>query len=488
MFWANFLHFYQPSNQIPDIFERIVSESYRPLIKGFKKNKKIRLNLNINACLTERLVKDGYQDVISGLRFLAERGQIEFTDSAAYHAFLPFLPESEIKRQIKLNRQINRKYFGQVYQPKGFFSPEMGYNKKIACLIKEMGYQWLILDEIAFQGKLKDTDWFHFYEIKQASGLKVFFKNRRISNLIVNAVVRNIKSLKEEIGPFYQGNAYLLTAMDGETFGHHRPGLEKFLFNVLSSSSWQHIFISEIPKFISKGGLISPLNSTWSIEEEDIIKKRPFKLWRDKNNPLQKLQWQFSYFVIKTVESLNHQSVDYRQARGKLDSALESCQYWWASKYWWSLEIVEAGAYRLKQLILETKVKEQLKNKAKDFYHQILDLAFKWQRTGLIREFHKQKEKWQDTPFKERTKPEWFNQMILEFEAEMRKAAKNQEYEKAIKWRDAIIKLKSGADVYDILHVVNELWTVRKIPSCRPFLKRKKFSRFAKKYFLPLKK
>ena len=78
--------------------------------------------------------------------------------------------------------------------------------------------------------------------------------------------------------------------------------------------------------------------------------------------------------------------------------------------------------------------------------------------------------------------------MILEFEAEMRKAAKNQEYEKSIKWRDAIIKLKSGADVYDVLHVVNELWTARKIPSCRPFLEHKKFSLFAKKYFLPLKK
>ena len=104
----------------------------------------------------------------------------------------------------------------------------------------------------------------------------------------------------------------------------------------------------------------------------------------------------------------------------------------------------------------------------------------------MIRDFHKQKEKWQAIPFRERTGPEWFNQIILEFEAEMRKAAKNQEFEKAIKWRDAIIKLKNGADVYDVLHVVNELWTVRKLPSLKPFLKHKRFSRFARSYFLPL--
>ena len=485
MFWSNFLHIYQPINQIPDILERIVNESYRPLIKGLKENKKIKLNLNISACLTKRLMKDGYQDVVFDLRKLAERGQIEFTDSAAYHAFLPFLPESEIKRQIKLNQKINKKYFGKVYQPKGFFSPEMAYTKKIGQIVRQMGYQWIILDEIAFNGKLGEGDWFHFYEIKEAPGLKVFFKNRRISNLIVNAISRSVSSLKKEIGPLYKENIYLLTAMDGETFGHHRPGLQKLFFEILSSSSWRKIFISEIPKFIKYKNKISPLDSTWSIEEKDLKERKPFKLWS--GNPLQKLQWQFSYFVIKIIKALDHETSDYKKARKKLDAALESCQYWWASKYWWSLEIIKQGAYELKEIITDLgNVSQKTREKAKNFYQKILTLAFCWQRTGVIRDFHKQKEKWQAIPFRERTSPEWFNQIILEFEAEMRKAAKNQEFEKAIKWRDAIIKLKNGADVYDVLHVVNELWTVRKLPSLKPFLKHKRFSRFARSYFLPL--
>ena len=35
MKWANFLHFYQPYNQQPDILERVVNESYRKVIHSF---------------------------------------------------------------------------------------------------------------------------------------------------------------------------------------------------------------------------------------------------------------------------------------------------------------------------------------------------------------------------------------------------------------------------------------------------------------------
>ena len=92
-------------------------------------------------------------------------------------------------------------------------------------------------------------------------------------------------------------------------------------------------------------------------------------------------------------------------------------------------------------------------------------------------------------PFNQRTPAEWHNQMILEFEDEMKKAAGNMDYEKAIKWRDAVIKIKKGTDIYDVLHVVDELWTVRNIPSVKPFLKHAwgEFSSFAKGNFKDVK-
>ena len=68
-------------------------ESYQKLIQGLKENPNAKLTLNINACLTELLVENGFQALISDIKDSAQKGQIEFTGSAKYHAFLPLLPE-----------------------------------------------------------------------------------------------------------------------------------------------------------------------------------------------------------------------------------------------------------------------------------------------------------------------------------------------------------------------------------------------------------
>ncbi|MBM4401917.1 MAG: hypothetical protein FJ044_01595, partial [Candidatus Cloacimonetes bacterium] len=67
MFWSNFLHFYQPSNQQKDILERIVNESYRPLMKLFYENPLAKATININGGLLDLLEENNYQDVISDL-------------------------------------------------------------------------------------------------------------------------------------------------------------------------------------------------------------------------------------------------------------------------------------------------------------------------------------------------------------------------------------------------------------------------------------
>ena len=43
MYWANFLHLYQPYDQKPEILKSIVESSYFPLIKNIRKNDKVRL-------------------------------------------------------------------------------------------------------------------------------------------------------------------------------------------------------------------------------------------------------------------------------------------------------------------------------------------------------------------------------------------------------------------------------------------------------------
>ena len=79
-----------------DILNRIVNESYLPITRGLLKNRKSKIIVNINGALTEQLVENGYEEVITNFKKLYKNGQIEFTGSAKYHALLPLISNEEM--------------------------------------------------------------------------------------------------------------------------------------------------------------------------------------------------------------------------------------------------------------------------------------------------------------------------------------------------------------------------------------------------------
>lgn len=459
MYWANFLHIYQPPNQMADILERIVNESYRKLIEGLRKNPRAKITLNINAGLTEQLAEHGYNDVIDGIKFLLERGQIELTETAKYHPFLPLTPYAEILRQINLNFETNRHFFGPAYKPVGFFPPEMAYNHRVADAAAEKKFQWIIIDEIAYNGKIEQTPFNRIFSINKHPNLNALFRERRLSNLIMSAVVRNEKTLLEVMGDELKKNRYLLTAMDGETFGHHRPGLDKLLFSIFNSKKFRLVTISELIKQFPPAGTIAPVPSNWASAEIDIEQGKQFLSWDDPDNPIHEWQWELTSFALKLVERADPKAKGYAEARDKMDRALHSCQYWWAcAKPWWSLEMIEAGAFRLFDTVRTVpNAKTPDIKQAFDLYQKIVLKAFEWQRTGYIRELAAQQRQWARIPFQNRAKAGEYPAFMEMMEKEMNRAAKRREFEKAILWRDAMTKLENKTDAYDAIHVVDQL-------------------------------
>lgn len=385
MIWGNFLHIYQPPDQKEDTFRQIFRESYRPLIDILKENPRAKLTLNITACLTEQFISHGHQDLIKDLKTLVKSGQVELTDSSKYHAFLPLLPAEEIERQIKLNRQANKKIFGKAYQPKGFHLPEMAYSRRVAEIVAKLGYSWLILNETSYKGKLfSKVDTSRIYKLRGMPGLKILFRNRRLSDLIQRGQMWQtddfLKVVKEEIGK----SEYMITAMDGETFGHHRPGLEKFLNQLYQENKIKTLTVSEITDLMPEGEEIEPLAGSWASMESELKKKIPYVQWKYPKNPIHNKQWELTYLAIKTLD-LAKKDPDFRKARRLLDKALFSCQYWWAGAVpWWEIEYIEKGAYFLRKVIetLKTTPKDA-KEKAKKLYSEIVFTAFDWERSGL---------------------------------------------------------------------------------------------------------
>lgn len=464
MKWANFLHIYQPAGQQPDILEAVVVQSYRPILEGIKKNQRARLTMNISGVLLEMFDTYGYWDLIEIIRDLIKGGRLELTGSAKYHALLPFLPEQEIIRQIEENESTLKFYINSHYQPGGFFPPEMAYDEKIVPVIKQLGYKWIIIDEIAYNGKTGQVNYNKTYKIK-GTDFSVFFRERGPSNLIMGAAVRSLESLKEVFGNDLKQNRYLLTGMDGETFGHHRPGLDKMLLEFFQTTELDLVKVSDLFRLYPDVQEVEPVKSTWASSEEDIKKNIQFLSWDDPENEIHHWQRDLVDLALNNVYTMGKEHAGYQESRKSLDEALSSDQFWWASgKPWWSLEEIVRGAVLCHSIIKNIPgIGHDTSEKASFLFEKIISTAFQWKKSGKVYNMLHAKKNISRIPFKERTLEKGggetakYHAFISMFKRLEKEAVNRGEYEKAILWRDAVWKIENKSDIYDAMHAVDLL-------------------------------
>lgn len=352
--FAFLFHIYQPPVQIPSVLKQIVNESYRPIINAVKENPKAKITLNINATLTEQLADYGYQDVIDGIINLAAHDQLEFTGSGKFHPILPLIPEPEVYRQIKLNYESNRHFFGKVYQPKGFFPPEMAVSEEIFDPIKKTGHDWCIMSGIANSLPYFPTTSISPYKNK----LNLVFRDDYLSIDCAFDKVNTVAAFVDRL--YYKRTSedyYVILAMDGETFGHHvKHAINNFLIPLFKAlpnrQDVKLCTVSEIVEKFPKKDVQTPKASSWSTMQYDLDKNVPFPLWFDPNNKIHIEQHKFFMYALtmigiaeKTVGSMNPQQKDlYNNARNFLDRGIHSCQQWWASKRpWYSPDMILRG-------------------------------------------------------------------------------------------------------------------------------------------------
>ncbi|PIW68870.1 MAG: hypothetical protein COW10_00180 [Candidatus Omnitrophica bacterium CG12_big_fil_rev_8_21_14_0_65_42_8] len=363
IYWAPLLHFYQPPTQSHGVLAKICGESYRPLIKVFKEHPESRVTVNMCGVLTEMLADHGYQDILKGLKDLGQDGQVEFVESSKFHAILPLIPKTEVKRQIELNKITNLSFFNDSYKTRGFFLPEMCYSDAVGSIVRGMGYEWIIVSGIANQGKWP-MDYVTSFKLSSGS-MKAFFRDDIISNMIsfknIDAVsfVSRIKELAEG-----KQDAYIITAMDAETFGHHIHGWENIFLGKLyeiikDSKEVKAVKISDLlEKFPAVKGR-HPRPSSWSTSNEEIMAGNYYPLWNTPHNNIHRLQWEHMNMCLEIFqEAGNKKDIEksalfFNTARGALDMALHSCQFWWANKdRMWSENLINKGLILQEEAIL----------------------------------------------------------------------------------------------------------------------------------------
>lgn len=374
MKWVPIVHIYQPPFQNQEIVNKVINEAYLNIIDILKRNKKFKINLNISGSLTEKLIEGGYQKIVNAFKNLAEKGQIEFLASAMYHPILPLIPRKEIERQIELNYNINRRYFGSIYKPKGFFPPELAVDFKLASFLDKKGFSWLILDETSAKGKI-------LQQPSRIDNLDIlgFFRERKLTDALENP-----QKFFEIVEKRNKRNI-LVTAHDGEMWGHNWAKGHISIEKIIRSSDIETALISQIINKTSKE--IKSINirpSSWVNNIRRLKKEGPYPLWNDRKNQIQKKMWLLVRLVAKIITEIDPKDKGYEWARKNLDQGLSSCSFWWVSAEWWNPDFAMRGMTLLIRAVRSiNRIDPEIRLKAENLFLGIQKIL--WQEHWLRR-------------------------------------------------------------------------------------------------------
>ncbi|MCE7928579.1 MAG: hypothetical protein DYG91_08820 [Chloroflexi bacterium CFX7] len=356
-YWAQLLHFYQPPTQTHEVLRRVADESYRPLLAVLKEHPGAKLAINMNGVLTELLEEHGMGDITAGLRELGERGQVEFVGSGKFHPILPLIPQGERVRSIADNARTNRRAFGEAWRPRGFFPPEMCYSSDIMLAIAAAGHDWV---RAPANGR----------------NVHVLFRDDVRSNRISFRETDAVHFIEDLARAGAGEDTYVVTAMDAETYGHHIRGWEReFLGAAFEGIAAQQsaplrderrrttrvtmVMPSELPSLFPDGPVIEPLASSWSTTRDDIAARNPYPLWHSPGNRLHDLQWEYVGHCLDLLAIARRYSERepaqkfLNVAENRLQPALHSCQFWWASRRpMWDVTMVHRGFLLLNEVAI----------------------------------------------------------------------------------------------------------------------------------------
>ncbi len=331
------LHGHQPFWQPRNIIEQISGECYDPIFSLVEEIDGFCFTVNTNLCLLEHLEK--YRlDVLEKFKRMVQAKKLELVASTAHHPIMPLIPESVQIMQIEEDLRKKEERFGIKHTCQGFFLPEMAFSANIVELLKSYKYRWTVIDDVPF-GAHYGKNSVPFNKIVSLKGFKVFMRSNYWSNMISSGKFSfwDIKNMMESQLPNWTGNvpAYIIIAMDIETFGHHHHHLiDMFLRPMLKEWAGNKIVSIEslIPDFQERKVHYLP-DGSWSTSIEDIERNNPYPLWSGFSRN--------RYFLWKLVNTaLEH----LEQAPEDCLKITTSCHWWWISRSGNEPDFMKKGA------------------------------------------------------------------------------------------------------------------------------------------------
>ncbi len=243
-------HFYQPPrgnpfNEQPLIEpdaapyknwnERITAQSYRPNAEAGNFE---HISFNVGETLASWLATytpDVYTTILKAdAAHRAKYGAGNAIAQGMHHTILPLSRRDDKVTQVKWGREVFEYRFGHA--PSGMWLPEMAVDYETLEVLAEHGIEWTILSQRQVKDAPQGAGPF-WVQLPNGGRIKVFLRDEALSN----DIAFNLGSFggagrwaREVLLPRRRSTGGLtLIATDGETFGHHWPGEEQFLYWLL---------------------------------------------------------------------------------------------------------------------------------------------------------------------------------------------------------------------------------------------------------------
>lgn len=152
------------------------------------------------------------------------------------HIILPLLPEDDIRTVLEMTRQIDTQDFG--FTPKGLFCPEMAVDARVLKIAAAEGYEYIPLRDyqVDFDDKTRQYADGKVDSVNNVAHVK-FPDNSEIAVILVDTKIsgqyafnreatKNADQFLDSLKHHMDSNK--LSAIDGETIGHHIQYLDLF--------------------------------------------------------------------------------------------------------------------------------------------------------------------------------------------------------------------------------------------------------------------
>jgi alpha-amylase/alpha-mannosidase (GH57 family) len=345
LLWANLINMYQPPNCDRTELEKVVNQSYLPLLRIFAQNPDYKFSLNLPGSTVDLLIRTGFGQVVKKLAELADRGQVDFTMTPKYQPVIPFMGEDDVARQIEASNKICKRYFGINFVPRGLYSPYLAYSPAVSKTTARFGLKWVVTDEISFSNGAP-VGFSSLFMDKSAGGVVLMPRHRDLSDMLEgNIWARKMpRSANEYVQSALQkcaNDKYFITVIDAEWFGYRQSGRYGLIKALYSEPKLKHATLSELRTYIKRKEFIKASEGSAETRPQDMKKRKPFLIWQNDNNPIQYTLWQL--FNLASTEIKNAGSKgdpQYIRAREMFDTAsagviwlMTSANPYWNSSY-----------------------------------------------------------------------------------------------------------------------------------------------------------